>query len=127
MDTKDFFDALHERTCRAQDVKATYQIEEVGTLTYYVQHPTEDERAYLVDLPQMSCDCPDFTCRMNLQHGLCKHLIACDEKFNGGALLAKCKSTGFTHNHPDDIAERAMVAKFAESMAAFDKDDPYRD
>lgn len=87
---------LQARRERAEVVRATYRIEEIQPgVSYYVQHPTEDERAYVVDLAQRECDCPDFTCRMNLRGGMCKHLVCIDELFNGGRLLAEAESKPF--------------------------------
>jgi len=65
-----------DRAGRAEEVRATYKIEELTPGLYMVQHPIEDERSYLVDSLQDTCECPDFGCRANHEGFACKHLIA---------------------------------------------------
>jgi hypothetical protein len=64
-----------DRRERADEVKATYIIEQVSPASWYVRHPIEDERAYLVDMAQMTCECPDWGTR-HKEIGMCKHQIA---------------------------------------------------
>ena len=64
------------RAERAEIVKATYSIEPLTPGVYHVQHPIEDERAYLVDVAAGTCDCPDWECRGRQELFRCKHLLA---------------------------------------------------
>jgi hypothetical protein len=101
-----------DRAGRAEEVRATYKIEELTPGLYMVQHPIEDERSYLVDLLQDTCECPDFGCRQNHANAACKHLIAMwlvtGRKFD----VSK-----FTRNSDGDIDQREIEAKFSQQMA----------
>jgi hypothetical protein len=101
---------------RAEIVKATYRIEEMGVGLFHVQHPTEDVREYLVDIAAGACDCPDFQCRGNPEHFRCKHLLAMQE-------LTGCVLPQDTRR----AEAKAMDVSFSVSMAEIDMDDPYKD
>lgn len=69
----------YERSGRAEEVKATYLIEELVPGVYNVQHPIEDERSYQVDVMAGTCECPDFGCRGKAEGFWCKHLLTIGE------------------------------------------------
>ena len=84
-DSAAFFRALHERTRRteqevrverAEEVKADYVIEAVGSLCWVVVHPDEPDRAYTVDMLKRVCNCPDYQCTAAGLEILCKHIIS---------------------------------------------------
>ena len=72
--TDELVRAVHERVERARGVKEEYIIESAGSGTYFVEHPSEPERTYIVQLGKGTCDCPDFSCNTDLP--VCKHLAA---------------------------------------------------
>lgn len=103
------------RVERAENVKATYNITECAEDTWYVQHPTEDDRAYLVDLTTGTCQCPDFQCRNDQYRFVCKHLIALRD-LTGRELPQDIRRAKDRENDPD--------RKFSNFMAQM-SDDPY--
>ncbi len=112
-----------DRAARAEEVKATYKIEALTPGLYLVQHPTEDERAYLVDLAQDTCECPDHQCRKEETGGVCKHLI-CMWLLTG----RKFDVSAFTHNSDADIKQREAEAGVSEAFAKMARcADPYAD
>lgn len=72
----ELYDAIRERRERAVGVRESYYIEQAGPAVWFVQHPTDDKRAYVVDMARETCDCPDYDMRMKELGGECKHLAA---------------------------------------------------
>ena len=67
---------VQSRTFRAVEVTETYEAEYVGLQSWVIQHPTEPERCYLVDMLNRDCSCPDHSCQDNEPKLDCKHIIA---------------------------------------------------
>lgn len=109
--------AVHERMLRACEVKESYFFEDCGSGTYFVQHPTEDVRCYVVQLGKNECDCPDFSCRPDVPD--CKHLLAV--KMITGQIESKvCALPMPEKNRPD-------YETWFTPCVDPDSQDPYRD
>jgi hypothetical protein len=105
-----------DRSERAIEVRQDYIIEQVSPAAWYVQHPTEDDRAYLVDMAQMTCECPDWGTR-HKEVGMCKHQIALlpeYEKLTG-------KRHSFLKNGKPDYSPRLPIVR----DAGYDGQDPF--
>ncbi len=106
-----------DRAERAEEVKADYFTEYVGSQAWVVVHPNEPERAYLVDMIERTCSCPDFVCTANGLEIDCKHLLAVIPLWE--------KLTGLK----DTRTEKPVPAyeKWFVPVMDPDPDDPYKD
>ncbi|MBU0628727.1 MAG: hypothetical protein KKC75_06040 [Nanoarchaeota archaeon] len=51
--------------------------------TYKVDSESSKGKFYTVDLNRMTCTCPHFRTRLQRIHGMCKHMEAVKDKFEG--------------------------------------------
>lgn len=104
------------RAERAEEVKASYLIEEAGSGLYFCQHPVEDDRAYIVDIGAGTCECPDYQIRCQELGWECKHLTAIRDLTGIPRPVDKAREEA-----------KELDRRFSQSMAELADMDPYAD